>query len=179
VQPVSFPHNVHVDQLGMDCRYCHSFVEVAAHSNIPTTQVCMNCHSLVQKDNPKLKALVDSWTTGKPVEWVQIHKTPDFAYFNHSVHVNRGVSCVSCHGRVDKMETVFHHESQTMEWRRRSTCARSMKSPTLAGRPRGSATRASRTLRSGWARKSWPMKGSIPPTRIAPAATGNPGTIYR
>jgi hypothetical protein len=70
----------------------------------------------VQKDNPKLKALVDSWTTGKPLEWVQVHKTPDFAYFNHSVHVNRGVSCVSCHGRVDKMETVFQHESQSMEW---------------------------------------------------------------
>src|SRR3954470_14348875 len=102
VQPVAFPHNVHVDQLGMDCRYCHSFVEVAAHSNIPTTQVCMNCHSQVQKDNPKLKPLVDSWQTGLPVEWVQIHKTPDFVYFNHSVHVNRGVSCVSCHGRVDQ-----------------------------------------------------------------------------
>ena len=115
-QPVAFPHNIHVDQLGMDCRYCHSFVEVAAHSNIPSTQVCMNCHSQVQKDNPKLKALVDSWTTGRPVEWVQIHKTPDYVYFNHSVHVNRGVSCVSCHGRVDQMETVWHHESQSMEW---------------------------------------------------------------
>lgn len=116
VQPVAFPHSVHVEQLGMDCRYCHSFVEVAAHSNIPTTQVCMNCHSQVQKDNPKLKAVMDSWQTGKPIEWVQIHKTPDFAYFNHSVHVNRGVSCVSCHGRVDQMEVVFHHESQSMEW---------------------------------------------------------------
>jgi hypothetical protein len=70
----------------------------------------------VQKDNPKLRAVVDSWQTGRPIEWVQIHKTPDYAYFNHSVHVNRGVSCVSCHGRVDQMEVVFHHESQTMEW---------------------------------------------------------------
>jgi len=116
VQPVAFPHNVHVDQLGMDCRYCHSHVEVAAHSNIPTTQVCMNCHSQVQKENPKLKPVFESWQTGKPVEWVQIHKTPDYVYYNHAVHVNRGVSCVSCHGKVNKMDVVFHAESQSMEW---------------------------------------------------------------
>lgn len=116
VQPVSFPHNIHVDQLGMDCRYCHSHVEVAAHSNIPTTQVCMNCHSQVQKDNPKLKPVVDSWQTGKPVEWVQIHKVPDYVYFYHSVHVNRGVSCVSCHGKVNQMEVVYQAEPQSMAW---------------------------------------------------------------
>src|SRR5207302_10220178 len=115
-QPVPFPHDVHVSQLGMDCRYCHSFVEVAAHSNVPTTQVCMNCHSQVQKDNPKLKPVFDSWQYGRPIEWVQIHKTPDYVYFNHSVHVNRGVSCVSCHGRVDKMETVYHAESHSMDF---------------------------------------------------------------
>lgn len=116
IQPTAFPHDLHVAQLGMDCRYCHSFVEVAAHSNIPTTQVCMNCHSQVQKDNPKLKAVFDSWTTGRPIEWVQIHKTPDYAYFYHSVHVNRGVSCVSCHGRVDQMETVYHAQPHSMAW---------------------------------------------------------------
>lgn len=116
VQPVPFPHNVHVDQLGMDCRYCHSFVEVAAHSNVPTTQVCMNCHSQVQKDNLKLKPVVASWTSGKPIEWVQIHKTPDYVYFNHSVHINRGVSCVECHGKVNEMEVVYHAKSHTMKW---------------------------------------------------------------
>ena len=116
VQPVSFPHDVHVDQLGMDCRYCHSHVEVAAHSNIPTTQVWMNCHSQVQKDNPKLKPVWDSWQTGKPIEWVQIHKTPDYVYYNHAVHVNRGVSCVSCHGKVNQMPVVYHAESQSMAW---------------------------------------------------------------
>jgi hypothetical protein len=116
VQPIPFPHNIHVDQLGMDCRYCHSFVEVAAHSNVPTTQVCMNCHSQVQKDNPKLKPLFDSWQSGRAIEWVQIHKTPDYVYFNHSVHINRGVSCVSCHGRVDQMETVYQHEPHSMSW---------------------------------------------------------------
>jgi hypothetical protein len=116
VQPVPFSHKIHAGELGMDCRYCHSFVEVAAHSNVPTTQVCMNCHGQVQKDSPKLAPVRDSWATGRPIEWIQIHKTPDYVYFNHAAHVNRGVSCVSCHGRVDQMETVFQHESQTMEW---------------------------------------------------------------
>ena len=75
VQPVPFSHNIHAGQLGMDCRYCHSFVEVAAHSNVPTTQVCMNCHQSVQKDNPKLAPLRESWRTGQPVEWVQDRKS--------------------------------------------------------------------------------------------------------
>src|SRR5438067_11143424 len=91
-QPVPFPHDIHVSQLGMDCRYCHSFVEVSAHSNVPNTQTCMNCHSQIQKDNPKLAAVRRSWeTSNQPVQqsvaWVQIHKTPDYAYFNHSAHV--------------------------------------------------------------------------------------------
>ena len=116
IQPIPFPHDVHVKQLGMDCRYCHSFVEVAAHSNVPNTQVCMNCHSQVQKNNPKLQPLFDSWKSGKPIEWVQIHKTPDFVYFNHSVHVNRGVSCVSCHGKINEMPVVYHHEAHSMSW---------------------------------------------------------------
>jgi len=116
VQPVPFSHEIHVSQLGLDCRYCHSFVEVAAHSNVPNTQTCMNCHTQVQKDNPKLKPVHDSWETGKPIEWVQIHKTPDYAYFNHSVHVNRGVSCYSCHGPVNEMAVVYHAEPHSMAW---------------------------------------------------------------
>lgn len=116
IQPIPFPHDIHVKQLGMDCRYCHSFVEVAAHSNVPNTQVCMNCHSQVQKDNPKLQPLRDSWKTGQPIQWVQIHKTPGFAYFNHSVHVNRGISCISCHGSVNVMPVVYHQQPQSMSW---------------------------------------------------------------
>ena len=115
-QPIPFSHKVHAGQLQMDCRYCHSFVESAAHSNIPTAQVCMSCHSQVQKDNPKLAPLREAWETGKPVQWVQIHKAPDYVYFNHSVHVNRGVSCVSCHGRVDQMDVVYQAESHAMKF---------------------------------------------------------------
>jgi hypothetical protein len=130
VQPIPFPHDIHVKQLGMDCRYCHSFVEVAAHSNIPNTQVCMNCHTQIQKDNPKLQPLRDSWKTGQPIQWVQIHKTPDFVYFNHSVHVNRGVSCVSCHGQVNDMPVVYHAESHSMSW-----CLSCHRAPENALRP--------------------------------------------
>src|SRR5437764_3137701 len=116
-QPIPFPHDLHVGQLGMDCRYCHSFVEVAAHSNVPNTQVCMNCHTQVQKDNPKLAALRASWDSGNlPVEWVQIHKTPDYVYFNHSVHVNRGVSCVWCHGKINHAAVVAHEKPLSMGW---------------------------------------------------------------
>jgi hypothetical protein len=116
VQPVPFSHEIHVTELGMDCRYCHSYVEVSSHSNIPTTQTCMNCHSQVQANNPKLAAVKQSWETGKPIQWVKIHQVPDFAYFNHAVHVNRGISCVACHGQVNHMDVVFQDQSQSMGW---------------------------------------------------------------
>lgn len=117
-QPVPFSHKIHVEQLGMDCRYCHSFVEVAAHSNVPTTQTCITCHGdgKVQSSNPKLTAVVDSWKSGIPVQWNRVHQVPDYAYFNHAVHVNRGVSCYSCHGDVSAMEVVYQHEPQSMAW---------------------------------------------------------------
>ena len=116
VQPVAFDHTIHVGQLGMDCRYCHSYVEVSGHSNFPATQTCMNCHRDIQKNNPKLQPVRDSWATGQPVAWVQIHHVPDYAYFNHSAHVNRGVSCVSCHGKVNEMTVVYEDKALSMGW---------------------------------------------------------------
>jgi hypothetical protein len=116
VQPVPFSHDIHVTQLGMDCRYCHSYVEVSSHSNVPTTQTCMNCHTQIQSTNPKLAAVRESWQTGQPVDWLKIHQIPDFVYFNHSVHVNRGISCVSCHGQVNHMDVVFQQEALSMGW---------------------------------------------------------------
>ena len=130
VQPVAFDHKLHVGQLGMDCRYCHSYVEVSGHSNLPTTQTCMNCHRDIQKDNPKLQPLRDSWATGQPIPWVKIHNIPDYAFFNHSAHVNRGVSCVSCHGKVNEMNVVFQHEPQSMAW-----CLQCHRNPQEAVRP--------------------------------------------
>src|SRR6516165_7579605 len=107
IQPVPFSHAVHAGQLGIDCRYCHSTVEKSWFSNIPSASTCMNCHNQVLKDDPRLALVRDSAATGKPIEWVQIHKLPEFAYFNHSVHVNRGISCVECHGRIDQMDEVY------------------------------------------------------------------------
>lgn len=115
-QPIPFSHPIHVGQLGLDCRYCHSFVEQSSHANLPSSNTCWNCHQHVKTNSPLLAPLRESIETGKPIEWVQIHKVPDYAYFNHSVHVNSGVSCVSCHGKVNEMPVVFHKESLSMEW---------------------------------------------------------------
>ncbi len=123
-QPIPFDHSLHAGQLGMDCRYCHSFVEGAAHSNIPSAQVCWNCHGpgKVKSDSPKLEPLRQAMDvnyegyTGEPIRWVQIHELPDYSYFNHSVHVNRGVSCVECHGRIDEMPVVYHAKTLSMSF---------------------------------------------------------------
>ncbi len=114
IQPIAFSHEIHAGQLGMDCRYCHNGVEKSWYSNIPAAAVCMNCHNQVLKDSPKLELVRESALSGKPIEWVQIHKTPDYVYFNHSVHVNRGVSCVKCHGQVNHMDEVRHEKPFSM-----------------------------------------------------------------
>ncbi|HVY71743.1 MAG TPA: cytochrome c3 family protein [Verrucomicrobiae bacterium] len=108
VQPVAFPHDIHAGQLGIDCRYCHSTVEKSWFSNIPSAGTCMNCHNQILKDDPKLALVRESAATGKTIPWVQIHKVPDYVYFNHSVHVNRGISCVECHGKINEMSEVYH-----------------------------------------------------------------------
>jgi hypothetical protein len=115
-QPVPFSHRIHAGELGIDCRYCHNTVERAAFAAIPPTQTCMNCHVQIHKDSPKLEAVRQSYETGMPVEWRKIHDLPDYAYFNHAAHVTRGVSCVSCHGRIDTMEVVYQHEPLNMGW---------------------------------------------------------------
>ncbi len=116
IQPVPFDHNIHVEQLGMDCRYCHTYVDRSEHSNVPSTNTCMNCHSQVLTDSQALAPVRESAESGEPIPWVRIHKTPDFVYFNHSVHVNRGISCVECHGQVNEMQTVYHAKSLSMSF---------------------------------------------------------------
>ncbi len=116
IQPVPFSHKVHVGQVGMDCRYCHNAVEKSWFSNIPAASTCMNCHSLILKDDPRLQVVRDSFQSGNPIPWVQIHRVPDYVYFNHSVHVNRGISCVSCHGQINEMDEVYHAKSLTMSF---------------------------------------------------------------
>ena len=114
IQPVPYSHATHVGQLGLDCRYCHTGVESSWYANIPSPSVCMNCHAQVLPNDPRLAPVRDSVKTGAPVPWVQIHRTPDFVYFNHAVHVNRSIGCVSCHGQINGMVEVRHEQSLTM-----------------------------------------------------------------
>jgi hypothetical protein len=116
VQPVPYSHKLHVGELGLDCRYCHTGVEVSAVAMVPPTQTCMNCHAMIKTDSPKLAPVRDSWETGTPLRWVRIHKVPDYAYFDHSAHLRVGVGCESCHGNVAEMEEVFLAESLSMGW---------------------------------------------------------------
>ena len=115
-QPVAFSHAIHAGQIGLDCRYCHNGVEKSWFSNIPAAATCMNCHSQVKKDSDKLQLVRDSYASGQSIPWVQVHKTPDYVYFNHSVHVNRGVSCVHCHGEIQKMDEVRHDKPLSMSF---------------------------------------------------------------
>jgi hypothetical protein len=116
IQPVPYSHKMHVDSLGMDCRYCHTLVETGPHANVPPTQTCMNCHSIVKADSEKLQPVLQSWSTRKPIEWVRVHELPDFVYFDHSAHLNAGVGCASCHGDVAQMEVVTQVEPLSMSW---------------------------------------------------------------
>lgn len=115
-QPVPFSHKLHPGDLGMDCRYCHNTVERGARAAIPPTATCMNCHNLVLKDSAKLAPVRASFASGDPVLWVRVHMLPDYAYFNHSVHLAAGVGCRSCHGRVDQMKTVEQQQPLSMSW---------------------------------------------------------------
>jgi hypothetical protein len=115
-QPVPFSHALHAGQLGMDCRYCHSNVEKSGHANVPTAQTCMNCHNQVKTDSPLLAPVREAYASGGSVPWVKIHQAPDYVYFNHAVHVARGVSCVECHGKINEMEVVYHSKPLSMGW---------------------------------------------------------------
>ena len=115
-QPVRFSHKLHAGNLGMDCRYCHSTVERAAHAAVPTTDTCMNCHQRVRKRSELLTKVRESFAADKPIPWVRVHKVPEYAYFNHQAHLTAGVSCVSCHGRIDQMKEVRQVAPLSMGW---------------------------------------------------------------
>jgi hypothetical protein len=115
-QPVQFDHRHHVTDDGIDCRYCHSNVDRGASAGIPSTELCLNCHSQIWNKSPRLEKVRESYFTGKPIPWVRVHKVPDFVYFDHAIHVNKGVGCVTCHGRVDQMPSVEQVAPLTMSW---------------------------------------------------------------
>ena len=115
-QPVPFSHAHHVGGMGVDCRYCHTAVEKSAQAGIPPTKTCMNCHVQIWSQSPTLEPVRASLRTGQSIQWVKVNDLPDFVYFNHSAHVNKGVGCATCHGRVDKMPLMWQHASLHMEW---------------------------------------------------------------
>ena len=116
IQPVQFSHQHHVGGMGIDCRYCHTSVEKSATAGIPPTQTCMNCHSQIWNTSPELEPVRESFRSGKSLEWVRVHDLPEFVYFNHSAHVNKGMGCTTCHGRIDRMPLVWQEASLQMEW---------------------------------------------------------------
>jgi hypothetical protein len=115
-QPVAFSHKHHVKELGIDCRYCHTSVETEAYAGMPATYTCMSCHSQVWNESPMLAKVRDSLSTETPIEWVKVHDLPDFVYFHHGIHVQKGIGCVTCHGRVDQMPLVWKENSLSMGW---------------------------------------------------------------
>jgi hypothetical protein len=116
VQPVQFSHEHHVAGLGIDCRYCHTSVETSPFAGIAATEICMQCHSQIWADSPKLALVRNSFRTGQSIEWTRVHDLPDFVNFNHSIHVAKGVGCASCHGRVDEMPLMWRDATLFMQW---------------------------------------------------------------
>ncbi|HVN55179.1 MAG TPA: cytochrome c3 family protein [Anaerolineaceae bacterium] len=130
-QPVPFPHSLHVGGLGLNCRYCHEAVDQSSFADIPPAQTCMSCHSQVATDAASLQPIRDSYATGKPVVWNRVNNLPDFVYFNHQIHVNKGVGCETCHGRMDQVTTAVRAKYFYM-----TTCTQCHKDPSQYLRPK-------------------------------------------
>jgi len=159
-QPVPFYHLHHVGGMGIDCRYCHTAVDKSATAGIPPTKTCMNCHSQIFNQSPTLEPVRASWKTGAPSSGWKVHDLPDFVYFNHSAHVNKGVGCTTCHGPVDKMSYVWQEKSLLMEW-----CLDCHRQPrgTSAPGARSTASRGSRRpTSSSWTEARGGIQGPGP-----------------
>src|ERR1043166_7316708 len=138
-QPVQFSHKHHAGDDGIDCRYCHQTVETTASAGMPSTATCMNCHSQIWSDSPMLEPVRASYRTGEPLRWTRVHNLPGFVYFDHSIQVNKGVGCATCHGRVDQMPLTYQVASLQMEW-----CLECHQNPARYLRPR------SEVFNMGW-----------------------------
>ncbi len=130
-QPVAFSHQLHNGVLGIDCRYCHVSVNQSYFANIPATETCMTCHSQIKTFSPKIAPVIQSYATGQPILWNKVHRVPDFVYFNHSIHVNKGVGCSTCHGQVNEMPVVWQQQAMYMGW-----CLNCHRNPEQYVRPR-------------------------------------------
>ncbi len=115
-QPVPFSHEHHVQGLGLQCQYCHTTVEKSSYAGIPPTRTCMNCHAQIWTDAQLLEPVRNSWYTRESIVWTKVHDLPDYVYFNHEIHVNKGIGCETCHGRVDEMPLMYEQNTLQMEW---------------------------------------------------------------
>ena len=129
-QPVPFSHKHHVTGLGLQCQYCHTSVEKSSYAGIPPTKTCINCHAQIWTNAQLLEPVRHSWATGESINWIKIHDLPDYVYFNHSIHVNKGIGCASCHGRVDQMPLMYQQNTLQMEW-----CLNCHRNPAVNLRP--------------------------------------------
>jgi hypothetical protein len=165
VQPIAYSHKLHAGDLGMDCRYCHANVERSPHAGVPPTQTCMNCHRVVKSDSPALTRLRESWKDGEdggPVHWKRIHKVPDYAYFDHSAHVNVGVGCKECHGRIDQMVVVRQAEPLSMGW-----CLDCHRNPAPHLRPLDKITDMTWTPDDAWTHTAVERAAKLKPPTVA------------
>ena len=129
-QPVPFSHKHHVEGLGLQCQYCHTSVEKSSYAGIPPTKTCINCHAQIWTNAELLQPVRHSWATGESINWIRVHDLPDYVYFNHEIHVNKGIGCASCHGRVDEMPLMYQQNTLQMEW-----CLNCHRNPSVNLRP--------------------------------------------
>ncbi len=129
-QPIPFSHKHHVEGLGLQCQYCHTSVEKSSYAGIPPTKTCINCHSQIWTNAQLLAPARQSWATGASIQWIKVHDLPDYVYFNHEIHVNKGIGCASCHGRVDEMPLMYQQNTLQMEW-----CLNCHRNPAVNLRP--------------------------------------------
>jgi hypothetical protein len=129
-QPIPFSHKHHVEGLGLQCQYCHTSVEKSSYAGIPPTKTCINCHAQIWTNADYLQPVRESWATGESIQWIRVHDLPDFVYFNHEIHVNKGIGCASCHGRVDEMPLMYEQNTLQMEW-----CLNCHRNPAVNLRP--------------------------------------------
>jgi hypothetical protein len=130
-QPVPFSHEHHVNGLGIQCAYCHTSAERSSFAGIPPTHTCMTCHSQIWTTSPMLRPVRESYRTQRPLQWYRVHDLPDFVYFNHSIHLSKGIGCETCHGRVDLMPLVWKENTLFMGW-----CLECHRAPEKFIRPR-------------------------------------------
>jgi hypothetical protein len=147
-QPIPFSHQHHVGGLGIDCRYCHTSVETSNFAGIPPTSTCMNCHAQIWTTAEMLAPVRNSFASGRPIVWNRVHRLPDFVQFNHGIHVNKGIGCADCHGRVDKMNLTYQATPMTMQW-----CLSCHRAPEKFIRPR------EEVFNMAWESKSQQVEG--------------------